>query len=123
MAPLEVRHTLISTIHGWQFPILKVLGRLSPVIQLKVLRELTWLSEITLEPISRELESAAMASLALIDCETQSVNGVPKPELAWSEIREHWREVALTLLTAAQIQNRSRVIPGTHEDVDTFSQR
>ena len=41
MAPLEVRHTLISTINGWQSPILKVLGRLSPVRQLKALRELT----------------------------------------------------------------------------------
>ena len=102
MAPIEIRHTLISTISQWQFPVLKVLDRLSPITQLNALRELMWLSEITLEPISPELETAARASVALIDCETQMVNGDLRPDLSWSDVREAWREVALSLLTAAR---------------------
>ena len=102
MAPIEIRHTLISTINEWQFPILKTLDRLSPIEELNALRELMWLCEISLEPISPELESAAMATLALIDCEAHTVNGDLEPDLFWSEIREAWREVALTLLTAAR---------------------
>ena len=104
MAPIEIRRALTSTINEWQSPILRVLDGLSPIEQLNALRELTWLSEITLEPISPELESAALASLALIDCEAHTVKGNLEPDLSWSEIRDVWREVALTLLTTARFR-------------------
>ena len=102
IAPLEVRQTLIGVTAGWQLPVLEIIDRLPTIDQLAALREFVWRHEITLEPISSELESAALDTLALIDCESQTVDGVPKPELGWSEIRENWREVALTLLTVAR---------------------
>ena len=102
IAPLEVRQTLVSVTSDWESPILKVLDQLSPIDQLAALRELVWRYEITLEPISSELESAALGSLALVDCETQAVNGDFRPDISWSEVRESWREVALTLVTAAR---------------------
>ena len=102
IAPLEVRQTLVSVTSDWESPILEVLNQLSPIDQLAALRELVWRYEITLEPISSELESAALGSLALVDCETQAVNGDFRPDISWSEVRESWREVALTLVTAAR---------------------
>ena len=79
-----------------------------------------WLSEITLEPIAPELESAALASLALIDCETQAVKGDLELDVSWFEVREAWRDVALTLLTAARYRLDEKSFVGRIEMLSPF---
>ena len=102
LAPLEARSTLISITRSWQSTILKHLNNQSPVDRLTAIRELIWRYEITLESITSDLETAALEALGLIDCGARTVNGNSEPLVAWSEIREAWREVALALVTSAR---------------------
>ena len=102
VAPLEVRGPLVSKTHAWQPNILQVLNRLSTIERLNAIRELMWRHEITLEPICSELESAAVDAIAQISCEAQANNGSGGPLIVQPQIREAWREVALTLVTAAR---------------------
>ena len=102
MAPLEVRSSLISVTHEWESTILESLSGLTPIERLNAIRELIWRHEIALEPISSELESTALDSLAHIDCESQTTGGRVEPQAAWPEVREAWREIALTLVTVAR---------------------
>ena len=102
IAPLEVRSSLVAITRAWQPPILRGLGGLLPIERLNAIRELTWRQEVTLEPICSELESIALDTLALFDCEAQTNNGGIEQPLVQPEIREAWREVALTLVTVAR---------------------
>ena len=104
LVPLEVRSTLISITRSWQPTILEHLNNQSPVDRLTAIRELIWRHEVTLEPITSDLDTAALDALGLIDCGARTVNGNSKPQLAWSEIRAAWREVALALVTSARYQ-------------------
>ena len=113
MAPLEVRNSLVSITREWETHILQVLGGLSPIARLMVIRELMWRHEITLEPVLPNLESEAVDTLNLIDCKERTVDGPVDSTIQWSEVREAWREVALNLVTAA----RYRL------DEDTFFER
>ncbi len=102
VAPLEVRGPLVSKTHAWQPNILQILDRLSTIERLNAIRELMWRHEITLEPICSELESAAVDAITQINCEAQTNNGSGEPLIVQPQIREAWREVALTLVTAAR---------------------
>ena len=101
VAPLEVRDPLISKTRAWQSNILQVLNSLSISERLDAIHELMWRHEIALEPISSELESAALDTIALIG-EAQRDNGSVDPLIMRSKTREAWWEVALTLVTAAR---------------------
>ena len=103
VAPLEVRGPLISRTHAWQRQILQVLDNLSMVERRDAIRELVWRHEITLEPISSELESAAQDALSPNN-EAHPSNGTVELPNVSSPIREAWREVALSLATAARYQ-------------------
>lgn len=113
MAPLEVRSSLISITRGWETRILQVLNGLSTIERLNAIRELFWRHEITLEPIRSDLESEALNTLNLIDCENRTIDGTVNQCILWPEVREAWREVALSLVTVA----RHRL------DGDTFFER
>ena len=104
MAPLEVRSSMVSITRDWEAYILQVLSGLSTIERLKAIRELLWRHEIALEPVSANLESEALNTLTLIECEARTFDGTVKPHTAWPEIREAWREVALTLVTIARYQ-------------------
>ena len=97
IAPLEVRSSLIDITHKWEAHILQVLSGLSTIERLNAIRELLWRYEVTLEPVSSNLESEALGTFALIDCETRTIDGTIKPQIAWSEVREACREVASRL--------------------------
>ena len=113
IAPLEVRSSRIAITRQWEPDILQVLSSLPAVDRLNTIHELVWRHEITLEPLSSQLESATLDTLALIDCEARTVDGVARPRFDWSAVREAYRYVALSLVTAA----RHRL------DESAFSQR
>ena len=101
MAPLEVRGPLISKTRAWQPNILQVLNSLSTSERLDAIHELMWRHEIALEPISSELESAAQDAMSPIS-DAQPNNGTVESHNVSSQIREAWREIALSLVTVAR---------------------
>ena len=101
VAPLEVRDSLISRTHAWQRQILQVLNSLSMVERLDAIHELVWRYEIALEPISSDLESAAQDAVSAVG-NAQPDNGTVESHNVSLQIREAWREIALTLVTAAR---------------------
>ena len=100
-APLGVRRSLVSRTHEWQPRILEALKSLSMDERLVAIRELLWRHEITLEPISPELESAAQEAMSAID-DAQTKNGGTDSHIVSPRTREAWREIALTLVTVAR---------------------
>ncbi len=112
-APASIRHDISSKTDDWEPSILEALPQVTPEQRLKSVRELVWRREILLEPISVRLESAAQEVLNIIDCRTLTIGGVTVTGVEWSDVRESWREVALSLVTAA----RHRF------DHETFQQR
>ena len=102
VAPLEVRDSLISKTRAWQPDLLQVLNSLSIAERLEAIGELVWRHEITLEPLSSELESAAQDAISAINITTE--NGKVESQNVSSQTREVWREIALTLATDARHQ-------------------
>ena len=100
-APLEARGPLISRTRAWQPNILQIVNSLSIIERLDAIRELVWRHEITLEPISSELESAAQDAISAIS-DTQTKNGKVESHNVPSQIREASREIALTLVAVAR---------------------
>ena len=100
VAPLEVREPLISRTRTWQPTILQIQNSLPTIERLDAIRDLVWRHETTLEPITSELESAAQDVLSSIS-NGQPNNGIVESHNV-SQIREAWREVALSLVTLAR---------------------
>ena len=86
----------------WERPILRALPALVSVNRLYAVRELTWRREISLVPISPDLESKASDALQNVDCQARTIDGVADTTLRWDEVREAWRHVALALVTVAR---------------------
>ena len=101
LAPLEVRGPLISRTRAWQPTILQVLSGLSIVERLDAIRELVWRHEITLEPMTSDLESAAQDAMSSISG-AQPDNGTTGSHNVSSQIRAASREIALSLATVAR---------------------
>ena len=87
----------------WEPPILDAFPHLTPVEQLKAIRELMWRKEILLEPITTDLEAAATQTLLEIDCTKHTIGGVYTTRGDWSDVRESWIAVALALATDARL--------------------
>ena len=100
------RFELSQRTDDWEPPILKVLDRLSPVEQLRAIRELVWRREILLEPISSELEEAAQKILDAIDGASLTIEGSRELRDDWQEIRDAWRTISLALVTNARYGNK-----------------
>ena len=86
----------------WEELILRALPDLAPVRRLDAVRELVWRREISLVPISSDLESAAGDALQCIDCQRRTIDGVADMSVRWDDVRVAWRRVALALVTAAR---------------------
>ena len=118
LAPLEVRGPLISRTRAWQPTILQVLSGLSIVERLDAIRELVWRHEITLEPMTSDLESAAQDAMSSISG-AQPDNGTTGSHNVSSQIRAASREIALSLATVA----RHRLDEGTFiRQIETATQ-
>ena len=110
----EERESLIRRTDDWEGRILASLQLLTPVERLYAMRELLWRREILLQPISPSIESACESVLTSIDCQSRTVvDGVGDQKIGWSAVREAWRTVALSLVTAARF----------HFDHDRFIKR
>ena len=99
----QERYGLSHRTDDWEPPILDAFSHSTPVEQLKALRELVWRKEILLEPITTDLEAAAIQALHEVDCEKRTIGGVYTAHDDWSEVREAWIAVALVLVTDARL--------------------
>ncbi len=102
VVPANKRQVLSRNTQDWESLILRVLPDFAPVERLQAIWELVWRHEILLERISSELESAAVTTLDLIDCEARTVDGLVDPKIGWSSVREAWRSIAMVLVTVAR---------------------
>ena len=100
--PNSIFYSFNQCTDEWEPLILRALPELVPVRRLCALRELVWRREISLVPISSDLESAASDALQRVDCQARTIDGVADTTAPWDEIREAWRYVALTLVTDAR---------------------
>ncbi len=100
--PSSVFHLFNLYTDHWEPLILRALPDLAPVRRLNAIRELVWRREISLVPISSDLESAASDTLQQFDCEARTIDEVADTTVRWDEIREAWRHVALALVTSAR---------------------
>ena len=92
----------MSRTRAWQPEILQALESLSITERVEAIGELVWRHEITLEPLSSELESAAQEATSAIGVATK--NGEVESHNVSSQTRKAWREIALTLVTDARHQ-------------------
>ena len=102
VVPAHKRDTLSRDTQVWEPLILRVLPDFAPEERLQAIRELVWRHEILLERISSELESAAVKTLDLIDCEARTVDRHEDPKIEWINVRKAWRSIALALVTVAR---------------------
>ena len=102
IVPSSVFFSFNRRTDQWEPLILRALPEFLPMDQLHGLRELVWRREISLVPISPEVESAADNVLQLIDCQARTINGTADPKVRWEDVREAWRCVALALVTTAR---------------------
>jgi len=101
--PSSARQLLSRSTNEWEPVILQVLPDFAPLERLDALRELVWRKEILLEPISSELEVAAVEVLGSIDCQNRTIeDSVGDSIIEWAPVREAWRMVALALVTVAR---------------------
>ena len=100
--PTSIFFSFNQRTDEWEPLILRVLSELAPVDRLYAIRELTWRREISLVPISSDLESKASDALQNVDCQARTIDGVADTTIHWDEVREAWRHVALALVTTAR---------------------
>ena len=92
-------------INDWEPHILKALPELEPVERLYALRELSWLREILLEPVTIEFASEAKNVLNTIDRKRRLIAGVQANAHDWTEIWQAWQTVAFALVTDARFDS------------------
>ena len=100
--PQDKRSTQRRAVEHWTSFILRVLPNLEWLERLDVICEVVWRFEKSLARPPEALETAADEVLDAIDCETRAVGGECMSAADWTMIRAKWREVALSLLTAAR---------------------
>jgi hypothetical protein len=100
--PSGKRELISWNTRSWVPSILRVLSEFTLVDQLSAIRELLWRWEHLLEPVHFDVEVVAQNILNEIDCHTRSIGSIANQSAPWPNIRESWREVTLSLVTAAR---------------------
>ena len=116
----ESRSTLKMQTDSWEHHILESLPNQLPVERLNSVRELVWRRETLLEPISDDLESAAVSALASIDCQERKVDEIAHTQVDWSAVREAWRTVALALITPARFRFKRELFDQRIQTLEPF---
>ena len=116
----EAREILPMRTDSWERHILVALPGLTAAERLNAIYELIWRREILLEPMSDELESAAVDALKQIDCHTRTISGVAGAGISWSEVRERWRTVGLALITSARLRFDAELFDKRTEAIEPF---
>ena len=100
----EERATFRSKTDQWEPLILEILDSLEVVERLNAIHELVWRREVLLEPVADNLEPVIEAILTSIDCQSREVDGIAGTDVDWSDVRMAWRNLALSLVTAARFR-------------------
>ena len=110
--PYYVRNSLRRRVEHWTPFILRVLPEMQTLERLNAIYEINWRLEKSLVRIPEDLEASAQAVIDAIDCQARTIDGKGVEGTDWTGIRASWREIALSLLTAA----RYRLDSKTFED-------
>ena len=102
--PSSIRRKINYETDAWGRQMLHALPNLTIIERLAAIRELLWREEILVVPMLPHFESAIETTLSLIDCNARTIDGEPDHEVEWAEVREGWRDVAVTLVTAARFR-------------------
>ncbi|TLN00961.1 SIR2 family protein, partial [bacterium] len=90
------------SLDRWEQVILRTIPEFPLLEKLSIIRELVWLRENLLEPLSEPLEVAVQTILKEFDCKTRKMNDPVDCSVRWVDIREIWRDMGMALLTAAR---------------------
>ena len=123
--PANSRYAVNSDTEAWEQPILTVLPQLSPVERLNAVHEIVWRREVMLEPISPfslRVETVAEEALSEIDCQARTIGHKSHTEVDWQAVREVWRAVALSLVTAARFRFERETFESRIEALSPFLQ-
>ena len=118
--PFSNRQQMELRTNQWGSTLLTSLPSLNPIERLTTLRELSWREEILLIPMHPDLESEIQESLNSIDCQKRTIGGVKDYEENWVSIREDWRNVALTLVTAARFRSDHKAFEKAVKALECF---
>ena len=98
------RQQMDSNTRGWAAVILATLPSLDPIERLRAIREFVWREEILLIPRYSEVETAIQETLSSINCLERKIEGATVSNLDWISIREDYRNIAVTRITAARFR-------------------
>ena len=118
--PSSVFRSFNQHTDHWEPLILRALPDLAPVRRLNAIRELVWRREISLVPISSDLESAASDTLHQFVCSGRTIDEVVSRTVRSDEIREAWRHVALALVTSARHDYKQTLFDQWIEELSPF---
>jgi len=116
----EERSTFRSVTNNWEPRIIAAFPNLNAGERLEAIYELVWRREILLEPMSTELESATVSTLAAVDCQGRRLDGVEDANAMWSDIREKWRYAAFALVTAARFRLDTTLFDSRIKSLEPF---
>ena len=102
---------------GWGEVILATLPSLEPIERLRAIRELVWREEILLIPRYSDVETAIQDTLSPIDCRERKIKGATVSNVDWISIRDDYRNIAVTMVTAARF--RREIDPAIWEQMLT----
>ena len=125
--PYYVRNSLRRRVEHWTPFILRVLPEMQTLKRLNAIYEINWRLEKSLVRIPEDLEASAQAVIDAIDCQARTIDGKGVEGTDWTGIRAAWREIALSLLTAARYRLDSKTFedrllaiePYLDDDLDT----
>ena len=102
--PFIGRQGMELNTRGWGEVILATLPSLDPIERLRAIRELVWREEILLIPRYSDLETVVQDTLSPIDCRERKIEGATVFNVDWTSIREDYRNIAVTMVTAARFR-------------------
>ena len=114
------RRNMEGNTEKWNDTIIVSLPTMNPVERLSALRELVWRKEILLMPMYPDLQAAIQSTLGTINCRERQIGGAVSHNEDWAAIREDWRNVAATLVTAARFQCDARAFEEAVERLEPF---
>lgn len=100
--PARVRDQISWRADSWEPHILRASETFDAIEGLNAIEALIWRREMSLDPMSEELERTAARAIRKVDCQARAADGVDCSDLQWPDVRGAWRAVALALVTAAR---------------------
>lgn len=100
--PSHIRNSARRSVEHWTPFILGVLPEMQILERLYAIYEINWRLEKSLARIPEDLETSAQSLIDTIDCQVRTIDGKGIEGTAWTKVRSAWREIALSLLTAAR---------------------